>query len=384
MIEHSMKRSVVPTAHTMFRRHSLPVTILDRYIIKELLVPFFISLCILCFIVLTKEMLRLVELLVINGVGIMAILTIIVNLMPSFLVLTLPMACLISSITTFSRFSFDKELVAMQSAGLSLLRIAVPVFAFSFLVFLGTLFLSQWGQPWSSISLKKLAISLIHDQLHLALDQGTFNVPADDMMIFVPKPEPGNQATGIFILDHRDPAKKVIVTGQSFQMLEDPQHQSFGIRLHEGEIHHVPDDDSTYHLVTFSTYDLKMELSKAINVKKPERPDYQHIMAELEKSGWRDTGMLRRLMEYYKDLGFPVATLLLGLLGMPVGIVSKRTGRMRGFVLGIFIMVGYYLLNVLGEFSVTTLFLHPFIGAWLPNVLLLLMTWGLFYQASRH
>ncbi len=359
------------------------MTILDRYILKELFVPFSISLCILCFIVLTKEMLRLVELLVTNGVGLLAVFKIIVNLMPSFLVLTLPMACLISSITTFSRFSFDKELVAMQAAGLSLLRIAVPVFVFSFLVFLGTLFLSQWGQPWSAISLKKLAISLIQDQLHLALDRGVFNEPADDLMIFVPKPEPGEKARGIFILDQRDPAKKVIVTAQTFQMLKNPQRKQFGIRLHEGKIHHISKDGAQHHLVAFSTYDLKMAPSPALNVEKPERPDYQHIMAELEKSDWRDTGMLRRLMEYYKDLGFPVATLILGVLGMPVGIVSKRTGRMRGFVLGIFIMVGYYLLNVLGEFSVTALFLHPFVGAWLPNVLLLLMTWMLFYQASR-
>ena len=359
------------------------MTILDRYILKELFVPFSISLCILCFIVLTKEMLRLVELLVTNGVGLLAVFKIIVNLMPSFLVLTLPMACLISSITTFSRFSFDKELVAMRAAGLSLLRIAVPVFVFSFLVFLGTLFLSQWGQPWSAISLKKLAISLIQDQLHLALDRGVFNEPADDLMIFVPKPEPGEKARGIFILDQRDSAKKVIVTAQTFQMLENPQRKQFGIRLHEGEIHHIPKDGAQHHLVAFSTYDLKMAPSPALNVEKPERPDYQHIMAELEKSDWRDTGMLRRLMEYYKDLGFPMATLILGVLGMPVGIVSKRTGRMRGFVLGIFIMVGYYLLNVLGEFSVTALFLHPFAGAWLPNVLLLLITWMLFYQASR-
>ena len=46
-------------------------------------------------------------------------------------------------------------------------------------------------------------------------------------------------------------------------------------------------------------------------------------------------------------------------------------------------MVGYYLLNVLGEFSVTAMLLHPFAGAWLPNVLLLLITGLLFYQASR-
>lgn len=359
------------------------MTILDRYIFKELLVPFSISLGILCFIVLTKEMLRLVELLVTNGVGLSAVFKIIVNLMPSFLVLTLPMACLISSITTFSRFSFDKELVAMRTAGLSLLRIAVPVFVFSFFVFLATLFLSQWGQPWSSISLKKLAISLIQDQLHLALERGAFNEPADNLMIFVPRPEPGEKARGIFILDQRDPDKETIVTAQTFQMLKNPQRKQFGIRLHDGEVHRVPKDGVRHHQVAFSTYDLKMDLSPALTVETPARPDYQAIMAALEKSGWRDTVMLRRLMEYYKDLGFPVATLILGVLGMPVGIVSKRTGRMRGFVLGIFIMVGYYLLNVLGEFSVTALFLHPFAGAWLPNVLLLLITGILFYQASR-
>ena len=358
-------------------------TILDRYILKELCVPFFIGLGILCFIVLTKEMLRLVELLVTNGVGLLVVLEIIVNLMPSFLVLTLPMACLIASITTFSRFSFDKELVAMRTAGLSLLRIAVPVFVFSLFVFLATLFLSQWGQPWSFISLKKLAISLIQDQLHLALERGAFNEPADNLMIFVPRPEPGEQARGIFILDQRDPDKKIIVTAQTFRMLKNPQRKQFGIRLHDGEIHHVPKDGPQHHQVAFSTYDFKIDLSPALNVATPKRPDYQDIVAALEKSGWRDTTMLRRLMEYYKDLGFPVATLILGVLGMPVGIVSKRAGRMRGFVLGMFIMVGYYLLNVLGEFSVTALFLHPFAGAWLPNVTLLLITGILFHQASR-
>ncbi len=359
------------------------MTILDRYIFKELLVPFLISLGILCFIVLTKEMLRLVELLITNGVSLTAVMKIVVNLMPSFLVLTLPMACLISSITTFSRFSFDKELTAMRTAGLSLLRIAVPVFVFSLFVFLGTLLLSQWGQPWSSISLKRLAISLIQDQLNLALEHGVFNEPTKDMMIFVPTPEPGEKTKGIFILDQRDPGQEVIITAQTFQMLRNPQRKQSGIRLYEGEIHQVPQDVTQHHHVTFSTYDLKLNLAQALAVDTPKRPDYEQIMAGLNASDWRDTTMLRRLMEYYKDLGFPVATLILGILGMPVGIVSKRTGRMRGFVLGIFVMVGYYLLNVLGEFSVTALLLHPFAGAWLPNVLLLLITGLLFYQASR-
>lgn len=361
------------------------MTILDRYLFKELLVPFCISLGVLCFMIMTKEMLRLVELLVAKGVGFLAVLKIIFHLMPSFLVLTLPIACLISSITAFNRFSFDKELTAMHAAGLSLLRITVPVFVFSCLIFLATLGLSQWGQPWSSISLKKVAISLIQDQISLALEHGVFNEPVDGMMIYVPEPRTGSKrADGILISDQRDPTRPLIITAKSFQLLHDPGRKQFGIRLFEGTIHQIPENVPQHHQVEFAVYDVKMDLSSTFNIPhKPERPDYRTIMAGLERSGWRDSGMLRRLMEYYKDLGFPVATLILGILGVPVGIVSKRTGRLGAFALGILIMVGYYLLNVLGEFSVTALILHPFAGAWLPNVLLLVITGILFYRASR-
>src|SRR5687767_11706748 len=138
--------------------------LLDRYIFTELLSPFTLSLGTLCFIMLTRELLRLVELLVSKGVGLWAVLKVFAHLLPSFLVLTLPIAGIIASITAFGRLSLDKELVAMRAAGLSLLRLAWPVFIFSSLVFGLTLVLSQWGQPWTSVSLKKLALSLLRDE----------------------------------------------------------------------------------------------------------------------------------------------------------------------------------------------------------------------------
>ena len=84
--------------------------LLDRYIFTELLSPFSLSLGTLCFIMLTRELLRLVELLVSKGVGIWAVLKVFAHLLPSFLVLTLPIAGIIASITAFGRLSLDKEL----------------------------------------------------------------------------------------------------------------------------------------------------------------------------------------------------------------------------------------------------------------------------------
>ncbi len=358
-------------------------TILDRYILKELLTPFWISLSVLCVLVLTKEMLRLVELLVGKGMGLPAVLRVIGHLAPSFLVLTLPMACLIASIAAFSRLSSDSEIVAMRTAGISVFRITAPVLVFSSFVFLGTWGLSHWGQPWSSISLKKLAISLIQDQVQLALEHGTFQEPVDGMMMFVPEPGAGKPARGVFISDRRDPERPLIITAAAFHMLNDPNDKHVGIRLHDGVIHQAPRDLTRYHHASFTTYDLKLDLSSAFGVARPVRPDYRHIIAALERSDWQDSGMLRRLMEYYKDLAFPVATLILGVLGVPVGIVATRSGHLGGFALGVIIMVGYYLLNVLGEFGVTTRVLHPFAGAWFPNACLVLVTGLLFHRVNR-
>ncbi|HET9846255.1 MAG TPA: LptF/LptG family permease, partial [Nitrospira sp.] len=78
-------------------------TLLDRYIFTELLYPFSVSLGMLCFIMLTRELLRLVELLVTKGVGLWAVLNVFAHLLPSFLVLTLPIAGIIASITAFGR-----------------------------------------------------------------------------------------------------------------------------------------------------------------------------------------------------------------------------------------------------------------------------------------
>lgn len=357
--------------------------ILSRYIFSELLPPFFLSLGALCFVMLTKELLRLVELLVSKGVGLPAVVKVFLHLLPSFLVLTLPIAGIIASITAFSRLSYDKELVAMQAAGLSLGRLTRPVALFSALVFALTLFLSQWGQPWSNISLKKLALSLLRDQLVLALDRGVFNEPVPRMVIYVPESRQGERGHGIFIADQRTPDEPRIIVAAGYTILNDPLRNLIGLRLHDGTIHTRPEDAEQYHRLSFSTYDIRLNLDQSLYAPVEERPTPDAIREQLDRTGWRDTGARRRLMEHYKDLAFPTASLIFGLLGVPLGIVSKRSGRIGGFAVGVLVVVVYYVLNVFCEFLVTTLILSPFAGAWLPNGLFLALTGALFHRVSR-
>jgi lipopolysaccharide export system permease protein len=358
-------------------------TLLDRYIFAELLSPFGLSLSVLCFVMFTRELLRLVELLVAKGVGFLAVLKVFANLLPSFLVLTLPIAGIIASITAFGRLSYDKELVAMRTAGLSLFRLTRSVFLFAILVFSLTLFLAQWGQPWSSLNLKKVALSLLRDQLVLALERGTFNEPIPHMVIYVGDSQEPNGTSGIFVSDQRNPSDPRIIVAAKYQVLMDIPHNQVALRLQDGVIHSQPDEENEYVQTSFSSYDLKLSLNQSGYSTSEERPSYESIIAKLDQSAWKDSNALRRLMEHYKDLAFPTAALIFCILGVPVGIVSKRSGRIGGFAVGVAIVILYYVLNVTFEFLVTTASFPPFAGAWMPNAVFLLITILWFYRVSR-
>ncbi|MBD0316663.1 MAG: LPS export ABC transporter permease LptF [Nitrospiraceae bacterium] len=358
-------------------------TLLDRYIFTELLAPFGLSLGALCFVMLTRELLRLVELLVSKGVGFWSVLKVFSILLPSFLVLTLPIAGIIASITAFGRLSFDKELVAMRAAGLSLFRLSQPVLLFAVSVFTLTLVLSQWGQPWSSLNLKKVALNLLRDQLVLALERGTFNEPIPKMMIYVQDTGEGRPTKGIFVSDERTAEEPRVIVAEEYRVLMDPAHDQVALRLLNGVIHSRPNQIDQYEQISFTSYDLKLNLSQSGYATTEERPTYDTIMAQLAHSQGKDPAALRRLMEYYKDLAFPTAALVFCLLGVPVGIVSKRSGRMGGFAVGVLIVVLYYVLNVACEFLVTTLVIPPFAGAWLPNGIFAGLTIVSFLKMSR-
>lgn len=366
--------------------HKNPVilrTLLDRYIFTELLSPFGLSLGALCFVMLTRELLRLVELLVSKGVGLWAVLKVIAMLLPSGLVLTLPIAGLIASITAFGRLSYDKELVAMRAAGLSLFRLSQPVVLFSLAVFGLTLALAQWGQPWSSLNLKKVALNLLKDQLVLALERGTFNEPIPHMVIYVPESVDGQPAKGIFVSDERTPKEPRIIVAEEYQVFMDHVNNQVALRLVNGVIHTKPDQANQYRFASFSNYDIRISLSLSSYAATEERPTYEQIMTMIQKSDGADTTGLRRLMEYYKDLAFPTASLVFCLLGVPVGIVSKRSGRIGGFAVGVLIIVIFYLLNVACDFLVTTAWIGPFAGAWGPNIIFIATTIGLYRKMSR-
>lgn len=356
---------------------------IDKYLLQELGVPFALSLSALTFILLTREILRLVELLINKGVGLFPLLKTFLLLLPSFFVLTLPMACLIASISAFSRLSSDRELTALHAVGISSRRLLKPLLLFAFGVFVVTLLLAQYAQPWSGPSVKKTALLMLRSEVSLTLDEGVFNTPTKNVVMYVGESDLPGGSRGVFVSDTRNKTEPRIIVAHDWSLINDPLHNRIGMTLQNGTIHVNPKDPIQYQIIRFSTYEFTMDLSDSLGPTAEERPSIFEIRYRLTETQGRDPRYLKLLEEEYKDVAFPFATLLFGLIGMPLGVAAKRSGKAGGFALGILIILSFYVLNVMADFWVTRGFMPPFLAAWFPNLVFALVTLLLFQRRAQ-
>src|SRR3990172_7700917 len=99
--------------------------IINRYIFKEMAVPFVIVITVLTITSLLSKVIIAVNLLVSYGVGLFIVLKFLLFSIPWFLIYIIPMSFLIAILITFNRLSSDNEITAMKASGLSLLKISM-------------------------------------------------------------------------------------------------------------------------------------------------------------------------------------------------------------------------------------------------------------------
>ena len=95
------------------------------------------------------------------------------------------------------------------------------------------------------------------------------------------------------------------------------------------------------------------------------------------------TSAIRINVEIHKRLAFPFACLVFGLLGVSLGYAWRKGGKSYGFVLSIFIVFLYYLFLSIGENMAKSGYLLPFMGIWLPNVVMGTAGFLLFRKTAR-
>ncbi len=360
--------------------------ILFRYILRELIAPFLLSVAVLTSLLVIFQSLRLIDLVINRGLSLESIGKIFLFTLPTFFVLTIPMAVLIASISAFNRFSSDNEDIAMKGTGVGYTRMAVPVLFASLGVLVLTLPLSITAKPWAGRSLKNLALDLAQKEASIALEEGVFNDVFENLVIYVESMPTHRDLQGILIADSRDPNQPKVIIAKRGSLFHLEGQRKLSLRLENGAVEVGRGSGDTFREVTFSSYQLTLDLDTALKrivVSPDDQLDLESLRRKIKTARDPDNKYNRLLTQAYKNYLFPWATPVFAIIGMPLGLYSRRSGRLGGFAIGIGVIAGFYLFSVMGDFAVGARIGTPLAGALFPLVALAGLSWGIWTAYLR-
>jgi len=402
-----------------WKRVALKKTI-TKYMLLEMIGPFGLGILIFTFVLLMDKVLELVEMVINKGVKLSVVLELLGYTLPSLLVLTLPMAVLVATLTAFGRLSTDSEITAMKASGVSLYSLYSPVLIFSIIACITTFFVYAKVLPWGNHQWRLKTFELARTKASVGLKAQIFDPTFPGLDIYIDKiSDKDNSFTGIMISDARDPSNPQTIFARRGRLITDEEAMRVILRLEEGVSHpkYTETMAKKYQIVEFPALDILLSLqpsdNQSFNIPLTDREmgisgltehyftnksrDTQTINSEQQLEPpplpsettstntpawllaaqllWDSFFFIGRfsnpyLVELHKRFSFPFACIVFGLIGTPLGIQSRRAGKSGGYAISLGLLIVYYIFIASGESLGDRAKLPAFFAVWTPNVLL--------------
>ena len=370
------------------------VRIFTRYILREVVGYAVLGGVLFTFILFMRYLLPLLELAVRGVASPFDLLRLIGYLLPNFLTLTIPMAVLIGILLGLSRLAADSEVTAMRASGLgvvSFLRIVSILAVFCWLVGLAN---SLYIAPRAARALLSYEDQSKTSQATVEVQPRVFYEDFKNYVLYTQDVQPGANGTAIwkhvFLADLTQPATPHIISAKEAIVQAGGERQTLRLDLLNGARHDIAaSDPNQYDIATFTSTVLPIETNSQEDTHLSRRDTPMQALDTAEvwrrargsSSSNRDTRPYS--IEFHRRLSFPTACLVLMLVGVPLGLSSKRGGKGTGFAVTLLLVFLYYFLSEIGVALARQQKVPAFAGVWGANVLFTVAGLFLIQQMSR-
>ena len=347
--------------------------ILTRYILGEVLSHTLIGCALFTFILFMPQLPRILEVVVRNSSTFTNVMEVFLFTLPNLFRVTIPMAVLVGILLGLSRLAADSEIIAMRASGLGIgyfVRVASIVAVAGTLVGLVN---AIYIAPRANQAILDMQRDLETSQASYEIQPRVFYEDFRNRVLYVQDVRGGAGAANwrqVFMADVSDPTTPLITTAASATVVNDSP-QELLMRLRDGSEHETSAGQSQqYNISTFTSTDLPLTLSQQSNVHlgRMDTAIYALPMAALQERT-HGPDAKRFLIELHTRFAYPTACLVLMLVGVPLGVVSRRGGKSSGIVFTILLVLLYYVLSYTGIALSKQNKLPPFLGVWMANLL---------------
>lgn len=351
---------------------------LDRYLVREMVVPFLIGQCAVVLMLTGTVLYNNADTFLSYGIPAMGVIKIALYFMPYLVNLTMPVAMAVAASLAVSRLSRDSEITSMRAAGISLKRIFLPVFMVGVAISLGDFYFGERIVPWSNQQYERTMNELSRNlRFFVPKERQVVQSPDKKYTAYVGSMDiqgSGNRAKLKDVYFWITDSPGVVSGGPSPTVItaETADYDDGVWTLYNAKIHNYSKGgvDEVYQRGiepvrlnlrmaerTFSSIVMNLPLyssgSEAATISFRE---LGQRIAHQRASGWLNK---RDLLEYHFKLSVPFSCLVFAIACPPLSLKFARAGGFMGVLLSIILVFVYW----------NTLLAAKIIGAKFPDAI---------------
>jgi len=418
--------------------------IINKYIIKELTLPFVSSLFILIFVLLSNFILKNMDKFLGKGISLGTVLKFLVYNSAWIISLAIPMSILIATLMAFGRLSSDNEITAFKASGVSMNRLLIPAMFFGFIVFAFVTPFNLWVLPEMNHNVRKISHEISRNRPDIEFNEQLLNT-FSDKIIYVGKRINTHTFDNIVIFDKAQKDHTTIMAEiGNFKSFQD----GIVINLENGSIHEELVNNE-YRKTYFDTYKIaipfdQLEYNLSNNLVRQERElninslskkiksykkniqnskkyikqnenkidSLNNLLTENENSDYKNILKINMIknqidnlvsrknknnkliknyeqqinkysVEIHKKFSIPIACFIFILLGTPLGIMAKNSNMSVSIAISILFFIIYWSFLIAGEDFADRGKFSPALSMWSPNIFLGIIAFYLYKLRSN-
>lgn len=365
--------------------------ILDKYILIQFLKNFAFGILAFVLIFLLVDLFENIDKFIDNNLKFEAIITYYIYFIPEILKLITPVAMLLATLFTISRFNTYSEMVSINSAGISLIRFSIPLLVFGLAVTMFSIYFNGWIVPKSN------SLKLNFERTYLKKNLISGNI--QNLHIY----DSENRILAIGSYNESDKSGLNV----SYQIFNDANPSSMSFRFEIKKIlwDSVKNDWKFMNIVKREFDSLNSEkllfmdtlfaseipeiekiyitpaqiIRKQLKPDEIMLPDLKDFIDAMEESGQT---VLKAKVDYYSKISFPFANIITILFGISYNSHKRKGSAALQFGISILITFIY-----LGFIKISQTFgyngdISPLLTAWLANIVFFLISLTLLFRES--
>jgi lipopolysaccharide export system permease protein len=362
--------------------------LVDRYLGKEILLPFVAGLLFLTQLLLATQLLAQADVLFGSGVALLDVLAILAALMPHVLGYVLPIAFLLGGVLGVGRLAEDREVVALGAAGISPARLVRVPLALGVAAAALGLWLSLSLEPAGLAAARVRLNEIVKRNVTNDVRAGTFYDQIPGYTLYAERVGKGGWEN-VLISDRSNPAAPVLALAREGRLEPVGIGQEMKLVLDGGELHREDAEAGEYVTAEFRHAELVVGLGTALTdrnvlARSAREMNVATMRARVAAERARgDAAQARRFEGYlHRRFAQPLAVIPFALLAVPLG-ASRRVGR--GFAIGatLLVVVAHYVLLRGGEVLAQRGALPAALALQLPTLVLSALAIALVALQSR-